>query len=88
MNSTPFLIDCLVNSSFFVQSPIDTGCLCYAPFSNELVNNNKLSRIPIAKRILHLAKLYGKQTIICEMRFAILDIDGRKEKVYGYVIND
>ena len=56
MNSTPFLIDCLVNPSFFVQSLIDTGCLCYAVFSNELVNNNKLPRIPIEKRSLHLAK--------------------------------
>jgi hypothetical protein len=56
MDSTPFLIDALVNSSFYIDSLIDNGCLCYSAFSQEIVRQKKLPRIPIKHRELKLAK--------------------------------
>jgi hypothetical protein len=32
MDSTPFLIDTVVNSSFYIDALIDNGCLCYSAF--------------------------------------------------------
>ncbi|KAI1003431.1 hypothetical protein K3495_g4780 [Podosphaera aphanis] len=88
MNGTPFLIDCFLNSIFFVQSLIDTGCLCYAAFSHTLVKEKNLPRIPVIKRSLQLAENDGKERIINEIIYANFDIDGRREKIFGYIFKD
>ena len=87
MNSKPFIMDCLINSSFFVQSLIDTGCLCFSAFSAALVRDRNLPRIQIPSRSLQLAENNGKDRVIDEITFADFDIDGRQERIYGYVIS-
>ena len=88
MDSTPFLIDTLVNSSFYIDALIDNGCLCYSAFSQELVRQKKLPRIPIKHRELKLAKNDTQKRHIREITYIDLDIDGRKERVWGYVVKD
>ncbi|KAI0994752.1 hypothetical protein K3495_g13431 [Podosphaera aphanis] len=88
MNSPPFLIDCQLNSSFYVQALTDTGCLCFAASSNDLVTKYKLLRIQIPIKSLQLAENDNKKRTISEISFANFDIDGRREKVYGYVTQD
>ncbi|KAI1006229.1 hypothetical protein K3495_g1992 [Podosphaera aphanis] len=88
MNSSPFLIDCQLNSSFYLHALIDTGCLCFAAFSKDLVKNNNLPRIKIPEKSLQLAEKDEKERTINEVTYVDLDIDGRKERVYGYIIQD
>ena len=88
MNSSPFLVDCQINCDFYVESLIDTGCLCFAAFSESLVANNNLPRIKIPSRKLYLARKDGKERTIKYITHASIDIGGRQEKIYGYVIRD
>lgn len=66
---------------------VDTGCLCYAVFDQNLVRECKLPTKNIAPRSLWLAD--GKTTtkIMC-MAGINLDIDGRWETLWGYVMKD
>lgn len=85
MTCTPLIIDCLVNNSFYTKSMIDTGCLCFSVFCDSLVRKNNLITVEIPKRPLRLAN--GKVgATISSMACAIIDIDGRQEKVWGYVM--
>lgn len=86
MNGSPFLINCLLNFSYNIQCLIDTGYLCFAAFSEELVLKNKLPRIRIPKTNLYLAKNDGMERKINEITFADFDINGSRERVNGYVI--
>ncbi|KAI0998037.1 hypothetical protein K3495_g10153 [Podosphaera aphanis] len=88
MKSSPFLIDCQVNSSFYIKALIGTGCLCFATFSKDIVKKNNLPRIKIPEKTLQLAEKDEKERTISEMTFIELDIDGRREKPYGYIILD
>jgi hypothetical protein len=88
MDSTPFLIDTLMNSTCYVDAFMDNGCLSYSAFSKNLVRQKKLPRIPVDPRELKLAKDDDRKWSINEVTFADLDFDGRKERVWGYIIKD
>ncbi|KAI0996563.1 hypothetical protein K3495_g11619 [Podosphaera aphanis] len=88
MNSNPFLIDCQINSVFYVESLVDTGCLCFAAFSENLVKKNHLPRIRIPDRKLQLAENGNTENVIKYITYANFDIDGRREKIFGYVIKN
>ena len=88
MNSRPFLIDCQLNCDLYVESLIDSGCLCFAAFSETLVKKNNLPRIKIPSRKLHLAENDGKERTINYITYAHFDIGGRREKIYGHAIRD
>ncbi|KAI0996107.1 hypothetical protein K3495_g12074 [Podosphaera aphanis] len=88
MNSTPFLIDCQINSVFYVESLVDTGCLCFAAFSENLVKKNHLPRIRIPDRKLQLAENGNTENVIEYITYADFDIDGRREKIFGYIIKN
>lgn len=78
MTSQPFLVDCLINESFYTKALIDTGCLCYSVLDKNLVRKYNLQTESLPPRKLTLAD--GKATVdITKMARINLDIDGRKE---------
>ena len=84
-SSEPLVIDCLIDNLYYVQSMIDTGCLCFAVFDENLVRKHKLHRIAIQPRPIKLAD--GKiGAFINEITCVNMDIDGRLERVWGYVM--
>lgn len=86
MDGKPFLIDTLVNGITFVDAFVDSGCLCFSAFQQDLVNSAKLPRIELEDpRIIKLAKDAPTESIDT-ITYADIDIDGRKERVFGYVI--
>lgn len=81
----PLLIDCIINSSFFVKAIVDTGCLCFSVFDESIVRNHELYEELIPSRVLRLAdgKVTAKVNRIVNVH---LDIDGHQEQIWGYVI--
>ena len=88
MDTTPLIIDCMLNSSFYHEAFIDNGCLCNAAFSSQLVHQRKLPRIVVTPRELQLAEKDTQTRHITHITYADFDIDGRKERVWGYVIKN
>jgi RNase H-like domain found in reverse transcriptase/Reverse transcriptase (RNA-dependent DNA polymerase)/Integrase zinc binding domain/Integrase core domain len=89
MDTTPFLVDILVNAKFYTDAFIDGGCLCFAAFSSQFVHDRNLPRIEIEPRHLKLAQEDGTQRgKITHITFVDADLDGRQERIYGYVIKD
>lgn len=86
MDGPPFLIDVLLNSGSFERALVDSGCLCFSAFSGALVRRQKLPRIRIKKRDLQLAEGDREKKRIHFITYVDLDIDGHKERVFGYVI--
>ena len=86
MDSLPFLIIEFINNHFYLCALFDSGCLPYAVFSEKIVLNRNLPRIPVKQRILKLAKDEKNCFIIEFITYATLDINGRKERLWGYVI--
>ena len=75
MISKPFLVDILINGSFFTKALIDTGCLCYSVFDKNLVRKYNLHTEQVSLRKLTLAD--GKAiTSITELVQLNLEIDG------------
>ncbi|KAI0992221.1 hypothetical protein K3495_g15965 [Podosphaera aphanis] len=85
LNSPPLLIDCLINSSFFVKAMIDTGCLCFSVLDEDLVRTNKLYSEVITPRLMRLAD-GQKSNRITQIARVEVDIDGIKEQIWGYVM--
>ncbi|KAI0996566.1 hypothetical protein K3495_g11617 [Podosphaera aphanis] len=67
---------------------MDTGCLCYAAFNHSFVKRHKLPQLSIKTRELRLAKKDSQRRVINKLTYVDTDIDGRREKIYGYVIED
>ncbi|KAI0996391.1 hypothetical protein K3495_g11789 [Podosphaera aphanis] len=61
-----------------------TECHVFQPRS--FVKHHKLPQIPIETRELKLAKNEDKQPVINEVTYVDMDIDGRNERLWGYVI--
>ncbi|KAI1001019.1 hypothetical protein K3495_g7177 [Podosphaera aphanis] len=85
LNSSPFLIDILINSACYSTALFDSGCLPYAVFDHSFADQAHLPRLPVTHRFLKLAK-DGPQIPITEMTWATLEIDGRAERVFGYIV--
>lgn len=64
----------------------DTGCLPFSAFGETYAALNHLPRIPIQERQLKLAKGDEHTHRIQYMTYATIDIDGRRERIFGYVI--
>ena len=88
MDSRPFLIDCLVDNVLIIPALFDTGCLPHSAFSSSLVNRANLPRIPINPRELKLAKNDPDSHPISDVTYVTLDINGRRQRLWGYIIND
>ncbi|KAI0995281.1 hypothetical protein K3495_g12899, partial [Podosphaera aphanis] len=76
----------MLNSSKFIRAFIDSGSLCYSAFSAALVRKLNLPRIPIPERSLKLAEEGKINKSISYITWANVDIDGHKERIFGYVI--
>ncbi|KAI1006047.1 hypothetical protein K3495_g2170 [Podosphaera aphanis] len=88
MDNRPFLIEAFINDLFFVPALFDSGCLPYAAFSEDIAKKYKLPRIPIEKRELKLAKEDVNPYKISHVTYVTLDIQGRRERLWGYLIRD
>ncbi|CCE31947.1 uncharacterized protein CPUR_05804 [Claviceps purpurea 20.1] len=66
----------------------DTGCLPYTAISDSLVKRHHLPRIPVESRELKLAKDDNHSHPIDSITYFNLDINGRRERIFGYVIKD
>ena len=86
MDSSPFLIDTFINNIYPVHALFDTGCLPFAAFSEDLVRAKNLPRIPIPARDLKLAKNDPHTYKIKDITYCTLDINGRRERIWGYII--
>ena len=88
LDGSPFLIEVLINKCFYTNAFMDSGCLCYSAFNKSFVKRHTLPQIPIESRELRLAKNDDKQPLINELTYVDMDIDGRNERGWGYVIQD
>ncbi|CCE29272.1 uncharacterized protein CPUR_02965 [Claviceps purpurea 20.1] len=70
------------------DSLFDTGCLPYTAISDSLVKRHHLPRIPVESRELKLAKDDDHSHPIDSITYLNLDINGRRERIFGYVIKD
>jgi hypothetical protein len=86
MNNSLFYINTLINLAKFIKAFIDNSCLCYIAFNEFMVRALKLSRIFISHKFLKFAKENIKEKKISFIMYANVDIDGYKEKIFGYVI--
>jgi hypothetical protein len=86
MDSFPFYINILINSAKFIKAFINNGYLCYAAFNEFMVRALKLSRISIFYKFLKLAEENIEERKIFFITYANVDIDGYKERIFGYVI--
>lgn len=64
---------------------IDTGCLCFSVFNESLVRKNNLKTVELSSRPLRLAD-GNIGASITHMACADIDIDGQREKIWGYVL--
>ncbi|KAI0992396.1 hypothetical protein K3495_g15789 [Podosphaera aphanis] len=86
MDSKPFLVESFINDYFFLPALFDSGCLPYAAFSENIVQKHKLPRIPVEHRNLQLAKNDQNPHKISQITYATLDINGRRERLWDYII--
>jgi hypothetical protein len=86
MDSFFFYINTLINLAKFIKAFINNGCLCYTAFNESMVRALKLSRIFISYRFLKLAEKDMEERKISFITYADVDIDGYKERIFGYVI--
>ncbi|KAI0996768.1 hypothetical protein K3495_g11415 [Podosphaera aphanis] len=64
---------------------VDTGCLCLSVIDESLVRNHKLYTKSIRPRRLKLAE-ESKELKITQITHFKMDIDGRQEQIWGYVM--
>ena len=81
-----FLVDILLNSKTFEKALINNGCLCYSAFNGAMVQRLKLLHIPIKEQALQLIERDQEEKKIRSITYVDLDVDGHKERVFGYVI--
>jgi hypothetical protein len=86
MNSFLFYINILINSAKFIKIFINNSCLCYTAFNEFIIRALKLSRIFIFYKFLKLAEENIKKRKISFITYANVDINGYKERIFGYVI--
>ena len=58
----------------------------HSAFNGALVRRLKLPRIPIKERALQLAEGDQEEKKIRSITYVDLDVDGHKERIFGYVI--
>ncbi len=77
MNTTPFLVNALVNDATMIQALVDNGCLCSGIIDDALASELKLPRIPITPRPLEtVAESNDKEVLVSFITFISLDLDG------------
>ena len=89
VDSQPFLIDSIVNTTTSADAFVDSGCLCYYAVRADFARLHQLKREPISPRELQLAADDPTSTLmITEVAQFQLDLEGWVQKVWAYVIPD
>ncbi|KAI0992888.1 hypothetical protein K3495_g15296, partial [Podosphaera aphanis] len=88
MNTTPFLVNALINDISMVQALVDNGCLCSGIVDDELTTKLKLPRISIIPRSLETAeKATADKPVVKHITYVSLDLDGYvTPKLWLYVV--
>lgn len=77
MNTTPFLVNALINDSTMIQALVDNGCLCSGIIDDALTTKLKLPRYPISPQLLETAEGSSNDKPIIDHTTCIsLDLDG------------
>lgn len=77
MNTTPFLVNALINDTTMVQALVDNGCLCSGIIDDALAKSLQLPRIAVTPRPIETAEnsTIDKPTVEYITRIS-LDLDG------------
>ena len=88
LNTTPFLVNALVNDLTMVQALIDNGCLCSGIINDNLATQLQLPRISISPRSLQTAEdATIDKPIVKDITHISLDLDGHFiPKLWLYVV--
>lgn len=88
MNTSPFLVNALINDLTMVQALVDNGCLCSGIIDDKLASQLKLPRIPIAPRSLETAEIATvDKPIVKDITYISLDLDGIvTPKLWLYIV--
>jgi hypothetical protein len=86
MKENPFIINVRVNKNKFLCAFVNFGCLCYAIISKKYVIRLNLPRINILSRIMEGFKGKNITTIITNIVYADVDIDGYERRLYFYEV--
>lgn len=89
MNTSPFLVNALLNDVTMVQALVDNGCLCSGIIDESLATSMALPRIPISPRSLETAEdqmILGKKWL--EDQDALIESKEQRLKLrrFGAVI--
>ena len=77
MNTTPFLVNALINNFTMIQALVDNGCLCSGIIDEKLTSELKLPCIPISPRPLETVEDATKdKPIVKYITHVALDLDG------------
>ena len=88
MNTTPFLVNALINDKVMIQALVDNGCLCSGIIDNTLATRLNLLRTPITPQFLETAENSSKEKLIVDSITHIsLDLDGLvTPKLWLYIV--
>lgn len=88
MNTTPFVVNALINDSNMIEALVDNGCLCSGIINDALTTELQLQRTPISPRILETAEDSTTGKPIVEYITSVsLDLDGMvTPKLWLYVV--
>ena len=87
MNTTPFLVNALLNDFTMVQALVDNGCLCSGIIDDKIATQLQLPRIPISPRSLETAETATTdKPVVKDITFVSLDLDGHlTQKLWLYI---
>lgn len=88
MNTSPFLVNALINDLTMMQALVDNGCLCSGIIDDKLASQVKLPRISIAPRSLETAEIATvDKPIVKDITYISLDLDGLvTPKLWLYIV--
>ncbi|KAI0992597.1 hypothetical protein K3495_g15588, partial [Podosphaera aphanis] len=88
MNTTPFLVNALLNNMKMVQALVDNGCLCSGIIDEDLTTILNLPRTSISPRVLETAEDSSiNKPIVNSITYLSLDLDGYvTPKLWLYVV--
>ncbi|KAI0993512.1 hypothetical protein K3495_g14672 [Podosphaera aphanis] len=76
MNTSPFLVNALINNSTMVQALVDNGCLYSGIIDDAFASKLQLPRYPISPRPLETAEKSSEKLIVNSITYVSLDLDG------------
>ncbi|KAI0994661.1 hypothetical protein K3495_g13520, partial [Podosphaera aphanis] len=87
MNTSPFLVNALLNDIKMVQALVDNGCLCFGIIDDELTTRLQLPRIPISPRPLETVEGTSEKPTVEAITYISLDLDGYvTPKLWLYIV--